>query len=110
MHHQFRARTEPRNLLGRYPVMKLIMATEEIIGGPAKDECQSRMLARQPVTFLVSGGSVEILIERVQELNWGDRLAFVGQIVADGDTGARVGGHYDCSTKSGSLVIDANHS
>ena len=86
------------------------MATEEIIDGPAKDECQSRMFSCQPVTFLVPGGSVEILIERVHELNWGDRLAFVGQIVADGDIGARVGGHYDLSTKSGTLVTSANDS
>jgi hypothetical protein len=41
----------------------LIMATEKIVDGPAKDECLSRMLSCHPLTFVVSGGSVEILID-----------------------------------------------
>src|SRR5262245_33182493 len=31
--------------------MELLMATQEIIGGPAKDACQSRMLALSPCHF-----------------------------------------------------------
>jgi hypothetical protein len=84
------------------------MATEEILGGPAKHECLSRMLSCQPVTFLVSGGSVDILIDEIQEIKDGDRLMLSGHVVTDGHTGARVTGRYDCLTNRGTLVISVN--
>jgi hypothetical protein len=85
------------------------MATEEILDGPAKHECLSRMLSCQPVTFLVSGGSVHILIDEIQEIDKdGDRLMLSGHVVTDGHTGARVAGRYDYLTKRGRLVISVN--
>jgi hypothetical protein len=88
---------------------ELIMTTEELIGGPAKDEFLNRVLAHHPVTFLISGGSVEILIDEFQDIDRsGDRLEFTGQIVSDGHMGARVEGQYDWLSKDGTLVIRIN--
>jgi hypothetical protein len=85
------------------------MAIEELVGGPEKDEFLRRVLANHPVTFLVSGGSVEILIDKFQDIDGSqDGLEFTGQIVSDGQVGARVEGHYDWLNKNGTLVISVN--
>jgi len=59
--------------------------------------------------FSTSDGSIEILIEEMQEIpNCGPGFSFVGRVVTGARTGARATGQYDGQTKIGRLHIKAN--
>jgi hypothetical protein len=67
------------------------------------------MLSHLPMIFQTSGGSMEVLIEEMQETDaTGDRITFVGRIVVGAQTGARVAGHYDCQRTTGSMTVTTN--
>jgi hypothetical protein len=85
------------------------MAAIDITNGPSKGELVTRMLSDLPVTFHTTGGPMDVLIEEMQETDAsGDRVAFVGRIVVDAQTGARVEGQYDCQDKVGTVAATAN--
>ena len=85
------------------------MAAIDITDGPSKGELVTRMLSDLPMTFHTTGGSIEVLIEEMQETDAsGNHLAFVGRIVVGAQTGARVEGTYDCQRQIGSMTLTAN--
>jgi hypothetical protein len=85
------------------------MATVPITGGPVKGELVSRMLSDLPVTFSTASGSIEVLIEEMQEADRrGHSVSFIGRIVAGSRTGCRVHGDYDCLRMNGTMAISTN--
>lgn len=85
------------------------MATIDITDGPSKGELVTRMLSSLPVTFLTTGGPMDVLIEEMRETGAsGDHIAFVGRVVVGAQTGARVAGQYDCQRTGGTMTVTAN--
>jgi hypothetical protein len=85
------------------------MATIDITDGPSKDELVSRVFSSLPVIFRTSGGTLEVLLEEIQETDAsGDHLLLSGRIVVGTHIGARVDGHYDCQRLIGALDVATN--
>ena len=82
------------------------MTSIPIAGGPAKDELLRSMLSYLRVSFEMTDGPMEVLLEEMQEMNAdGHRFVFIGRIASGASIGAQVKGDYVCSTKSGRLEI-----